>query len=53
MDRPRICMRTLLYTTCVLASTFIFGTSNFGAVARELLVFVEISFLFELILFFY
>ena len=32
---------------------FIFGTSNFGAVAEELLVFVEICFLFELILFFY
>jgi hypothetical protein len=53
MDRPRICTRTLLHMTRALASTFIFGTSNFGTIARELLVFVEIGFLFELILFFY
>jgi hypothetical protein len=53
VDRPHICTRTLLHTTRALASIFIFGISNFGAVAGELLVFVEIGFLFELILFFY
>ena len=45
--------KTVLHMTRVLASTFIFDTSNFGTVAGELLVFVEIGFLFELILFFY
>ena len=46
MDWPRICTCTLLHTTHTLASTFIFSTSNFGAVAGELLVFVDIDFFY-------
>ena len=44
MDRPFTCMRTLLHTTRTLATTFIFGTPNFGAIAGELLVFADIDF---------
>ena len=46
MDQPLICMRTLLHMTRILASTFIFGTLNFGTVAEELLVFVDIDFFY-------